>query len=198
MSKVKWIKTCFVLAGLVCIVTASFWLWHNLHEAQVAKEASATILESLKKEQEVDGSRLNDDELPVQVVDKEKYMGIVAIPSLKLQLPVAAEYRFEQMEKTPTRYLGSYKTNDLVICGHDHYAQFGPLQHIRVGTEVFLKTVDGKEFSYIVTNREVIEPNEVAKVYKHLDKRDGDWDLTFFTCLQDGRTRVLVRCQKNK
>ncbi|MBY5035543.1 sortase [Streptococcus gallolyticus] len=185
---------CLLLIGLACILVSISWLVWNVRGNYIAKRASDHILSRLTLT-EKQGFQLEEDQLPVETIDKTKYMGVLSIPTENLYLPIAADYSFEQMDKTPTRYLGSYKTDDLVICGHDSFAHFFALQNISIGSKLTLETVTGEKIDYVVTNREVIEPAAVDKVYKGAGQ-DDDWDLSLFTCTQSGLARVLVRCQR--
>lgn len=180
--------------GLLCILLSMTWLAWNLVENYQAKQASDHVLSSLKLVEKRDFDA-TDEELPVEKIDQTNYMGVLSIPDKNLYLPIAADYSFEQMSKTPTRYMGSYLTNDLVVCGHDNAVHFLALQTIAIGTKISLETVNGEKIQYMVTNREVIETTAVDKVSKGTGQ-DDDWDLSLFTCTQSGLARVLVRCKR--
>lgn len=57
-----------------------------------------------------------------------------------------------------------------------------------------LQLQQGKSITTKISNREIIEPTAIEKVYKTATS-DNDWDLSLFTCTKAGVARVLVRCQ---
>lgn len=183
--------------GLICIGSGGFLAWHNIAEAEAATRSSQEIGEILNLLTSRQVPVSEDGAMPIETVDSVTYIGNLIIPSEQIQLPVAGDYSFEQMYKTPTRYSGSYYTDDLVICAHNYRSHFDPLRTISLGQEIILKTVDGQTIRYIISNHEVIEPTEVEKVFKDQGV-DGDWDLTLFTCTPTGLARVLVRCVRIK
>lgn len=181
------------ILGVVCIGLGAYLAWQNMEEATAAEQSSQEIALALDSSVSQQIHASEDGEMPIEEVDGVAYIGNISIPSESIQLPVAATYDFEQMAKTPTRYRGSYYTDDLVICAHNYSRQFDPLRTIALGEKIILQTVDGQTYQYVITNREIIKPTAVEKVFKD-QGQDDDWDLTLFTCTPAGAARVLVRC----
>ena len=129
------------------------------------------------------------DEAPDEVApDGTEYLGLLSIPALGLELPVAVEYSDAQLRSTPCRYSGSALTEDLVIAGHNYRGHFGALSSLRVGDAVTVTCMDGEALFYTVAAFEVLQPNEAEALTA------GTWALTLFTCTPGGRERLAVRC----
>lgn len=182
------------LLGIACIIFSVFYTWNNIDAARTAEKSSQDINQKLQIDQSSKRLLSENDAMPVSAVSGVDYLGKLTITSENITLPVAAKYRFEQMSLTPTRYRGSYKTNDLVICAHNYRYQFDPLRTIPMGEKIEFETVDGKTYSYVITNREIIKPTAVEEVIKE-EAGDSDWDLSLFTCTPSGAARVIIRCR---
>lgn len=182
------------LLGIACIIFSVFYTWNNIDAARMAEKSSQDINQKLQIDQSSKRLLSENDVMPVSAVSGVDYLGKLTITSENITLPVAAKYRFEQMSLTPTRYRGSYKTNDLVICAHNYRYQFNPLRTIPMGEKIEFETVDGKTYSFVITNREIIKPTAVEEVIKETSG-DTDWDLSLFTCNPSGAARVIIRCQ---
>ncbi|HEO7216390.1 TPA: sortase [Streptococcus agalactiae] len=182
------------ILGIILVSSGIYWGWYNINQAHQADLTSQHIVKVLDKSitHQVKGSE--NGELPVKKLDKTDYLGTLDIPNLKLHLPVAANYSFEQLSKTPTRYYGSYLTNNMVICAHNFPYHFDALKNVDMGTDVYFTTTTRQIYHYKISNREIIEPTAIEKVYKTATS-DNDWDLSLFTCTKAGVARVLVRCQ---
>ena len=58
-------------------------------------------------------------------------------------------------------------------------------------TVVFTDTA-GSVFTYAVSGLEQLLPSQGKEM------REGDWDLTLFTCTVGGQQRVTVRCEQTE
>lgn len=183
------------IAGLLLIMAGLVLAWFNRQEAQTAASFSEHISQKLEQETIKEPVRSENGEMPIETVDGVDFIGTIHIPSLDLTLPIAAQYTYQQLSQTPTRYSGSYHTNDLVVCAHNYSTHFDPLRSIALGEEIVLTTVTGQTYHYRITNRQIIEPTAVDQVFKDTAS-DTDWDLSLFTCTPSGLARVLVRCSR--
>ena len=129
-------------------------------------------------------------EMPSVVIDDTDYIGVISIPSLKIVLPVAAEYSNAALRSSPCLYEGSVYTDDAVICAHNYKKHFGPMRRIKPGAEVVFTDMAGNVFRYQVTEIETLGGTAVEAMLT------GDWDLTLFTCTLGGESRITVRCEK--
>lgn len=133
------------------------------------------------------------------MIDGYEYIGILEIPSLGLTLPVMKEWDYDRLKISPCRFTGSYYTDDLVICAHNYAKHFSPIKWIEIGADVYFTNVEGLTIHYIVTNRETVEPTDVATMIensKNSETSKMEWDMTLFTCNTGGQTRCAVRCSR--
>lgn len=189
-----------ILFGIALILGAGALFGYNLWDNSRAERESAQILEALEKQMPAEDRYPSGDGEPdfrVETVDGYEYIGVLAIPSENLKLPVMAEWDYTRLTISPCRYAGSYKTDDMVICAHNYASHFGSIQSIGLGVELKFKAIDGSVYSYKVANREVLEPTAVEDMVQNRnnsDRKAEDWDLTLFTCNTSGMARCALRC----
>jgi len=123
-------------------------------------------------------------------IDGKRYIGILSVPSLGLELPVQETYSESGLKQSPCRYCGSPEQSDLVIAGHSYKTHFGPLSRLSSGDEVLLLTASGEVLTYTV------ECAETLLAWQVEDMVSGSWDLTLFTCTVSGASRLAVRCSR--
>lgn len=185
-----------IVAGLLLICAALGLAAFNLWSESNAGKASDDVLAQMEglfptRSDAVPDYVLDPNmAMPTFSIDGADYIGIVQIPSLGLQLPVAADWSYPQLRTSPCRYSGSAYLDDLVICGHNYSSHFGSLKYLDAGTEVIFTDADGNVFIYEVCLVETMQPTAVAEM------TSGQWDLTLFTCTIGGQSRVTVRCNK--
>lgn len=127
--------------------------------------------------------------MPTQRIGDNDYIGSLTVPLYQLDLPIMADWSYDKLKVAPCVFTGSYFTGDLVICGHNYPAHFSKLKSIPLNADIYLNTVDGVQYHYIVDNVETVEPTAVEQMIL-----PGDWDLTLFTCHTGGQTRCAIRC----
>lgn len=191
----------FTFMGLVLVALALCLVGHNLWESWDAGKRAGAVADQLAvdADQRKDGQAFGQN-MPVKKVDGREYIGTLSIPELGLELPVAANWDYDQLRMSPCRYTGSYYTDDLVVCAHNYESHFRKLQTVRIGVDVAFTNVKGEVFRYVVTNREIVEPTAVDQMVLNLNNSEegfaGSWDLSLFTCQPGGATRCAVRCQR--
>lgn len=131
-------------------------------------------------------------EMPADTVDGVDYIGILQIPAISLELPVASEWSYDNLELTPCRYTGSAYQNDMVIMAHNYPAHFKNLKDLHQSDRVIFTDVDGNVFGYRVLDFEQLRPEQVENM------TCGEWDLTLFTCTVGGQMRLAVRCVRER
>lgn len=185
-----------IVAGLLLICAALGLAAFNLWSESNAGKASDDVLSQMEGMLPVRSDAVPyyvldpNMAMPTFSIDGADYIGIVQIPSLGLQLPVAADWSYPQLRTSPCRYSGSAYLDDLVICGHNYSSHFGSLKYLDAGEEVILTDADGNVFIYEVCLVETMQPTAVTEM------TSGQWDLTLFTCTIGGQSRVTVRCNK--
>ena len=196
----------FIALGLLLMAAAFGLVLHNRIEAdeagQNAERVLAELSDAMRERSESDTP--SEDHLPAaveadktvpvmatEVIDGNRYIGVLEIPALGISLPVGENWTEELLQLSPCRYSGSYYTDDLVICGHNYERHFSPIKYIEPEELVYFVTVEGTRYSYYVVQRETVQPNEIDKM---LGKEDVPWNLTLFTCNNGGESRCAVRC----
>ena len=187
--------------GLLLIAAAFLLMVYNIWESKKAENMSEEILNQIKDEQDENVSSDDADEkplyeiypdmeMPVLTIDGVDYIGILTVPSLGLELPVAGNWSYPNLRRSPCRYKGSAYSNDMIIAGHNYSRHFGGLKNLAIGEEISFRDVDGHIFQYQVDDIETIPGTAVE------DMDAGEWDMTLFTCTYGGKSRVTIRCRK--
>lgn len=193
-----------IFTGLLLIAAALFITAFNLREEAAARTASVRAADRLEalipahtpRPAAVSGAVLpenvpeTDMEMPVKTVDGVDYIGVIAVPLLSLELPVASEWSYERLKTSPCRYSGSVYSGDMVLCAHNYSSHFGQIKTLKPGDAVVFTDVDGNVYNYEVAELETLQPAAVDEM------KSGEWDLTLFTCTIGGQTRVTVRCDR--
>ena len=129
-------------------------------------------------------------DMPVREIDGIAYAALLEIPALELELPVLAEWSYDNLRLGPCRYSGSVYQNDMVIAGHNYSTQFGALRTLSLGDRVFVTDMDGNRFVFEVAEFHTLAPEQVEEM------TGSEWDLTLFTCTVGGATRLAVCCTR--
>ena len=187
--------------GLLLIAAAFLLMVYNIWESKKAENMSEEILNQIKDGQDENVSSDDADEkplyeiypdmeMPVLTIDGVDYIGILTVPSLGLELPVAGNWSYPNLRRSPCRYKGSAYSNDMIIAGHNYSRHFGGLKNLAIGEEISFRDVDGHIFQYQVDDIETIPGTAVEEMHA------GEWDMTLFTCTYGGKSRVTIRCRK--
>lgn len=185
----------WILLGTLLIAAGVLLGGYNVIERISAQRSSVLLAQQLVEAMpEVEQSEIPnyildpDAEMPTKEIDGVEYVGLLKIPSLGLELPIADKWSYSQFMKSPCRYIGSAYKGNLVIAAHNYPSHFGNLKKLHEGDEVIFTDMDGNVFRYCVVELETLMPTETDEM------KNGDWDITLFTCTIGGRTRVTVRC----
>lgn len=127
---------------------------------------------------------------PHITVDGVSYIGILNIPSLGLELPVAADWSYDLLQKSVCVYAGSMAADNFVVCGHSYRSHFGSLQQLGNGDLVTITDAGGTIREYRVEGIETLAPEAVEEMVS------SGYDLTLFTCTFGGGSRIAVRCNE--
>ena len=212
--------TILKIAGVVLIVAALCLVGYNLLESKRAEKASEMILEQLLpeiKEPPAAAPTTEEDpaspdettaepqeteipefivnpriDMPAAKVNEISYIGVLDIQPLGLKLPVAENWSYPILKKTPARYSGSAYLDDLIILAHNYDHHFGRLNQLKSGDKIKFTDIDGNVFTYSVVEVDTLKATAIEEM------ESGDWDLTLFTCTLGGQSRVTVRCEKDQ
>lgn len=181
-----------IIAGIMLIASALGVFIYNQADAQKADKASANVLLQFSEAVKAENGENSGDygEMRSVEINGIDYIGIITIPSIDVELPVMAQWNYENLKISPCCYFGSVKTNDMVIAAHNYRRHFGNLSKLRVGDSVCFEDADGNKYNYVVGAIEVLSPTDVQEMVS------SGFDLSLYTCTYGARERVTVRCQK--
>lgn len=203
--------TIWIIAGLLLLMTALSLTGYNVWTERTAgiqadevvnrlaeiipdeSHSALSVSEISNPEIEYPYYVLNPDmDMPVEEIDGARYIGLLNIPRLSMELPIQSEWSYPNMKVSPCRYEGSVYLNNMVICGHNYSTHFGTLKDLEKGDLLTFTDMDGNVFWYQVMVIEILQPTAVEEMVS------GDWDLTLFTCTTGGATRVTIRCDQSE
>ncbi len=184
-----------VLLLAAALMLGIFNISDELTAEKESRQAADMLFQQMTEEHHGKNSISDSDPLAVYddaviEIDGRKYVGILTIPKLSLELPVLNELSKAGLKMAPCLYSGSVKNNDLVIGAHNYASHFGNLYTLSIGDEVYFTEVDGSVTRYLVADKETLMPGDADIL------RESEYDLTLFTCTVGGRRRVTVRCEK--
>lgn len=155
-----------------------------VHEEEELPEAPEEPSEEIPEEEP------EAPKMTVEQIAGYGYIGILSIPSLRLDLPVMDECTDGNLKKAPCRYHGSTSEDNLVIAGHNYRQHFGYLSNVNYGDEVTFTDMDGTVHSYKVDRVEVLAATAVDEM------NNSEWELSLYTCTYSGTERITVRCER--
>lgn len=188
----------FIITGCVLLAIALAFTGYNIYEdLRAADDANKIISQlafadsSVNSAEELPAYILNPEmEMPVKTIEGNDYIGTLEIPAIGVTLPVICELTDSSLKIAPSRYAGSVYTDDLIIGAHNYRSHFRELRNLPVGSEVIFTDIEGNIFNFISTETETLAPTEAETL------KDGDWDITLFTCTFGGQYRIVIRCDK--
>lgn len=191
-----------IIIGVVTLISALGLTLYNFWDNNRASGAATDILDAISGSIPDSSDRLRPNgeefipdyvfnpymEMPTIEYNGYKYIGVLSIPVIDIDLPVMDSWSYAQLAIAPCRYSGSAYLNNMVIAAHNYTGHFGRLKNLKIGDSVIFTDADGNVFNYNVSKIETLVPSAVEEM------TSGSWDLTVFTCTVGGRTRVAVRC----
>ena len=190
----------FMAAGTIFIAASIGLSVYNSIEDRNAGKKSESVLPLLAEEADASEFKnvpiyqiYEDEDMPAVEIDGIKYIGILEIPKLDIELPIINELDYSELKNAPCRYSGSVYSDNLIIAGHNYKSHFGRLKELQTGDSVIFTDADGNRFTYAVETSEELAADAVDEM---LDEKTG-WDLTLFTCTTDGSMRKTIRCVKD-
>lgn len=134
---------------------------------------------------------LNPDmPMPTAEHNGQRYIGVLEIPALRLELPIISQWSYPRLKKAPCLYYGSAYKDNMVIAAHNYPEHFGRLAELREGSRITFTDMDGNVFHYEALGVETLKPTAIRAM------THSDYDLTLFTCTVGGSYRVALRCDR--
>ena len=195
-------KTLIIVGVLLIVLSLSISI-KNIYEEEKAGKNSESVLNIMKENinNNIESNKDESIELVNNEIVEEKinktinvegydYIGTISIPTLNLELPVMSEYDYDRLKIAPCRYYGSIYTNDLIICAHSYKTHFKNIDKLNQNDLIIITDASGIKYVYEVLEIEILKPTEVEKMI------DNEFDLTLYTCTNDGLSRITIRCNK--
>ncbi len=181
--------------GLLLLGAALLLAVYNFYDSYRAKKEAEEALRLLAMGiGSEDSLKLyeNDPDLsmPSMDIDGYSYIGVIEFADRGVSLPVIDEWSYRALRKAPCRYSGSAYTDDLILCGHNYGSHFGILGSIGKGERIRFTDAFGNEFEYEAEGTELLSGRDSERM------KDGEWDLTLFTCTASGSRRITLRCRR--
>ena len=189
-----------IIIGLALMIAALGLSAYNIHDDRSAGAEADSLLAQVKAlidqgadyevglEDERDYKRYPEMELPRANISGHECVGIIQIPALNVELPVIADFSYDELLAGPCRFFGSPYMNNLVLCAHNYDSHFRRIRDLKQGDKVIFVDMDGNVFTYTAELVEVLNATDVTEMCV------TDWDLSLFTCTFDSQSRVTVRC----
>ena len=191
MEKAKRKKTKIGIAlmafGLLLIAAAGGLFAFNAMNDKKAGETADRIIEAVEQAGEETSYEEENGEVFASI-DGDKYIGVISIPSLSIELPVQSDYSLAKLKNSPCRYYGSVPEGTAVICAHNYQSHFGNLKYAKPGDKVYFTDVAGLTYSYEISAIEQLDGYDTERM-----KENTGWDMTLFTCTYSGRQRITAR-----
>lgn len=159
-------------------------------ESQVTENSSETISSDVETDNadiQEENAVIPDEPMTFEV-DGNQYIGVLEIPSLSLELPIAADCSLDTLKKSPGRFKSSSSPSGFVIGAHNYASHFGYLYQLTSHNEVVFTDVSGKVYRYQVTEVTEVLPTQVEAVC------NSEHDLALFTCNSSGARRIVAYC----
>lgn len=153
--------------------------------------APASVSDNIGPDAEVPCFLLDPERaMPVGTVDNIPFAGILEIPRLGLDLPVASRANESHISSAPARWAGSAYLDDLVIAGYEYESMFANIGRLERGDEIRFADLDGSLFEYAVARIEYLTENQVREM------AESDYALTLFTSGGPNDTWIAIRCSR--
>lgn len=183
----------WIITGIILLFGAFGLTIHNYYEDYQAKNNAADAVQKLayvmKRENTGLLYKMNPDiEMPTKTINGIKYIGVLEVPKLSLQLPVMSHWSPDGLKIAPGRYKGSVYKRNIIIAGHNYRSHFSRLKTLDIGSKIWFIDLEGNRFEYKVSDIEIIKGTDVKQMEK------GKWDMTLFTCTYGGQNRMALRC----
>ena len=194
---------CVILGVIALFLAAALWLYNDIEEtlaAEYSEQVTQAILYHIKTTPSINNTPLvtlapfynSGQEIiipepePTLKINETPYIGILSIPKIKTDLPVADNWNYEALRNTPCRYSGSIEDNNIVIAAHNYKKHFASIRSLSPGDLVIFTDVSGTEINYRVEETAIVYPSEADRV------TGSGYDMTLFTCTYDETARVVV------
>jgi len=190
-NKSKILPVIILLAGVIMISAVVAYFAITAVRASGAKKDSEQILHRINsmipdpRPGIIEEGR--DNFMPVLSIDGTDYIGIIAVPAYKTELPVASVWNEKNSKRLVTRYCGTLQENNLVLGADNAYGLFDFSKEITKDDKVFFTDTEGIIYTYIV--------EDVIRTTKLSSEKLAYDGLTIFVRSKASKDVIIVYCK---
>lgn len=119
---------------------------------------------------------------------------VLKIPSLDIEYPVLSDSTEELLKISLNKFWGPEpnEVGNYCVVGHNYKSKkmFGKLSQIKDNAEIKLTDVSGRTLTYVVYDRYIVDPDDVACTSQ---LTNGKKEITLITCTNYGQQRLVVK-----
>lgn len=211
-------KTFFFLSILCVIALSSYYIYAEYDRdknEEISHEILAGIVDqtTIKRDDGILKVVLEDEEInevinenneqpnnqSYQASNGETYIteATLNIPALGINYPVLSETSEELLKVSLNKFWGPSpnEVGNYCIVGHNYTNKkmFGKLAEIENGDTVDLTSTNGEVVTYVVYNKYIVEPDDVACTSQ---LTNGQREVTLITCTNHGKQRLVVKARE--
>lgn len=175
---------CLFLAGVALLIC--FFATPSFYEKK-AKETLSLLENAIPQPQGAVIEERGDNTMPVLLVNKTDFVGILELPDHNSVLPVCAHWG--KITRYPCHFGGSIYDGSMIIGGSSQKGQYDFYREINPGDSVFFTDGEGNRYGYSVSH---IQYEKTADK-NALEQKDAD--LTLFIKNQFAFEYIILFCQ---
>ncbi len=183
-------KIQFIISILVVFILGINYL-QNWKRNQEMTQISNTLNKAFKMETMYSAQK-SRQEIPTK---KSPYFGKILIPKINLEYSIFNECSDELLRILPCKFYGVNlgEKGNIAIAGHnyDDNRFFGNLETLKNGDSIFLQTLAGENYRYIVYDKQKVQPDD----FKCLEA-NRKYDLTLVTCDNLNNKRLIIKASR--
>ena len=209
----------FFFISILCVIALSSYYIYAEYDRDKNEEISHEILAgivdqtTIKKDDGILKVVLEDEEVNEAVTENneqsnnqsyqasngETYVteATLNIPALGINYPVLSETSEELLKVSLNKFWGPApnEVGNYCIVGHNYTNKkmFGKLAEIENGDTVDLTSTNGEVVTYVVYNKYIVEPDDVACTSQ---LTNGLREVTLITCTNHGKQRLVVKARE--
>ena len=167
-----------VLGIIITIVGVGVYIYkrlENFFEIQESSRIVGLLTDAISSTPDADSGL---------IIDGEKYIGIIELPSLNITLPVLASCEDGGLEKGVCLY---FRNGNYVIGGHNRESQFGPIYNLKINDKLIFYDVHSNKKEYTLVKTEILLPENIERF------TTNEYGITLFTCYWDNYQRYVLR-----
>ncbi len=182
------------IIGVILVVVGFGAMLLLQHSVDRAADDAAAILADLKElippASIGTPEEYSSMEMPALDIGGRDVIGLIEVPRMAVELPLAAGWDTKTLISLPQRYSGSVYDSSLVIGGYDREGQFDFVKTLETGDEITVTDMTGRVFAYNVT---AIDRRDDLKA-----ELDSDTASALVLFVRDAHSKgyIIVRCSR--